>query len=215
MYGGMCHAMHFLSCMDLKNTLYRANVDHDWLVTTNESLIQRARNTSAAAFLDTKYQKMLFIDADISFEPDAVAELWNMDAPVAVGAYRMKRVGAPLTVWKDGMLLYANEFTEPTPVDYAGTGFMMIDRSVFERLMEAHPEWEHMEAKGGKPTLTKPAEGVDMEDQRKCWGFFQTPIRGGIQLSEDYFFCEKVRELGIDILWNPRVELTHWGLHGY
>lgn len=199
MYGGMCHERYFASCMELKESLIHGGMDHDWLTTTNESLITRARNTSAASFLKTSFQKLMFIDADIEFRAEDVAMLWNMNLAVVCGAYRMKTQDSKLSVWKDGKLVEADGFSEPTAVDYAGTGFMMIDRSVFEVLMENHPQWEHQEG------------NID----GNCWGFFQDPIEDGFHMSEDYFFCKRWRELGGEIIWHPQVKLTHWGQCGY
>lgn len=192
MFGRSCHEEHFKSALALKESLVRGDLEHDWLSHENDSLITRCRDAIAATFLGTDFQKLMFIDADIAFSPEAVALLWNMNVPVAVGAYRMKVPDAPLSVWKDGRLVDASGFDGPTAVDYAGTGFMMIDRSVFEALQPHVPAYE--EGRVGR-----------------CWGFFQDPIEDGIHLSEDYFFCKRFRELGGEIIWHPGVELTHWG----
>ena len=194
MFAGQCLAEHFKSCLNLKDALHENNIDHDWLVTTNESLIPRARNTSAARFLQTDFEYLLFIDGDISFSPDDVARLWNHEEKVVCGAYRMKYPGSKLTVWKDGKQVEIGD--DLISVDYAGTGFMMIHRSVFETLIKSY-DIEYEEGKVGK-----------------CWAFFQDPITD-FHLSEDYFFCQRWRELGGEIICDPNIELTHWGLAGY
>lgn len=197
-------APHFKSCMALKDAFHEAGFEHDWLITTNESLITRARDTSAAAFLDTDFQKMLFIDGDIEFKPEDVAMLWNLDAPVAVGAYRLKHPGSKLLAWISGELKEASDYNEPTPVDFAGTGFMMIDRQVLED-MKAHVP-EYLEGRGADNKAAR----------RKCWGFFQDPIMEDTHLSEDYFFCLTYREkMGGEVLWHPHISLKHWGLHPF
>jgi GT2 family glycosyltransferase len=109
----------------------------------------------------------------------------------------MKRPGAPYAAWRDGKLVTD---LAPTPfaVDYAGTGFMMIRRSAFRKLKEAHPEWRYEEGHVGE-----------------CWGFFQDPIEDGVHLSEDYFFCKRWRELGGEVLMHPEVKLKHHGAFAY
>lgn len=170
-----------------------AGLDHDWLITDNESLIQRARNTSASTFLKTDFKKMLFIDSDIEFKPEHVASLWNMDEEVCVGIYPMKRKDAPLSAWVNGEIV--REFpSEPFEVDYAGTGFMMIDRSALEKMKEICPEHE---------------EAGD------CWAFFNPRVDDGIYLSEDYAFCQDFRSLGGRILADPSIRLKHYGPYGY
>lgn len=196
MFGRQCHAAHFESALRLKEEFCRAGMKHDWLTNTNDSLITRVRDCIASQFLNTDYDKLLFIDADIEFSPEDVALLWNMNAHVAVGAYRMKVPDAPLGVWRDGQLHDLEQFDEPVSVDYAGTGFMMIDRSVFEGLKRVVPEYE--EGQVGP-----------------CWAFFQDPIEDGIHLSEDYAFCKRFREMGGEILCHPGVSLKHWGQWAY
>lgn len=199
MYGGMCTSAYFSSALRLKESLMEAGVDHDWLIGRNESLITRARNSCVATFLETDYRKLLFIDADIEFTPDDVACLWNMDEKVAVGVYAMKKPDEQwYAVWKDGVLVKdLDRFRGPVEVDYAGTGFMMIDRSVFEE-MDA-PEYD----------------GPGPEGLRKEKAFFDTGVVDEVYVSEDYWFCMKWREMGGKIVAHPGVRLKHWGTYGF
>jgi hypothetical protein len=202
MYGGQCTSAYFKSALVLKQAFMDGGMDHDWLIGRNESLITRARNSMAATFLQTNYRKMLFIDADIEFTPDDVAKLWNMDEKVSVGIYAMKKPDESwYAVWKDGVLVRdLDGFNhEPVEVDYAGTGFMMIDRSVFEE-MDA-PEYEAPDPN---------SEGLRVEK-----AFFDTGVEDGIYLSEDYWFCKRWREQGGKIMAHPDVRLLHWGSYAY
>lgn len=202
MYGGMCTAAFWRSSINLSEVLNERKIPHDWLETTNESLITRGRNTSAATFLKSEYSHLFFIDADIEFEPEDVAHVWNLaqsGADVAVGCYPRKELKASYAAWVNGRLLNADQLDkvkQPYPVDYAGTGFMMIKRRVFDVLMVRHPEWKYDEGHVGE-----------------AWGFFQDPIEDGIHLSEDYFFCKRVREAGMHVMMHPKVRLKHWGTH--
>ncbi len=183
------------SLMSLQETFLEIGVDHDFLFIENESLIQRARNNAAARFLALDYEKLLFIDADIEFTPQDVETLWNMNEKVAVAAYPMKKPGSDLTAWKGGKLVKLDELEDITPVDYAGTGFMMIDRSVLEG-MKNYP---HIE---GRP------EGGTIE----TYAWFNPRVVNGVYLSEDYAFCLDCRE---QIMLNSTIRLTHWGSFGY
>lgn len=201
MYGGMCTAGYFRSSMALKDVFHVRQFTHDWLETTNESLITRGRDTIAATFLKGDWNRLFFIDSDIQFEPEDVAKLWNMNCDVAVGCYPRKELGAEYAAWVNGRLLKAKDLDkikQPFAVDYAGTGFMMIKRHVFEILQARHPEWKYEEGHVGE-----------------CWGFFQDPIEDGIHLSEDFFFCKRVREAGMQVMMHPKVRLGHWGAHKF
>lgn len=147
-------------------------------------------------FLKTKHTHMMWLDADIDFTVDDVGKLWNMDADIAVGVYHMKKEGAGYAAWVDGALVEDLDlFTKPVAVDYAGTGFMMIKREVIEMLASKVPVYENE-----RPDI--PA-------------LYMTPIRDGILLSEDYFFCQLAREHGYDIMMDTSVRLGHWGLKRY
>lgn len=216
-YNGQTIVPYTDSCYFLKKELDAAGIPHDFLRLRNESLITRARDVCSASFLnDTDFSCLLFIDADIEFEPDAVARLWNLcwsGADVAVGPYRHKKPDAGHTAWVGGKLRQISDFQEPFEVDYAGTGFMMIRRETFERLREAHPDWEY-------------EEGMPLEGQKEseihtgnCWAFFQDPVEdspfGRFKLSEDYFFVKRVKELGMKVIMDPGIKLKHWGWYAY
>ncbi len=199
MYGAMCWEPYFKSALILKEELTLAGFKHDFLTTTNESLVTRARNTSAATFLKTDYDSLMFIDGDIEFHVEHIHKLWQMNTDVAVAAYPWKKKEQKnVTAWKDGQLVETEKMDGVTEVDYAGTGFMMIKRGVFERMKEAYPFFKHTEGNIGD-----------------CWAFFDTAVEDGIYLSEDYFFCKRWRELGGKIMLDPSINLVHWGSFGY
>lgn len=196
-YGGKAEVPWVKSIVQLQEALLSAGVEHDFLITTGESLVQRARNTSVATFLRSPYKKLMFIDSDIEFSPEDVSRLWNMDAPVAVGLYPMKRKDLPLSAWRNGQLIRKLP-KETFEVDYAGTGFMMIDRSVFEEMKDAYPERLHEEGNVGS-----------------CFSWFDPRVDDGIYLSEDYAFCKDWRDIGGKILADPSIKLIHHGSYGY
>ncbi|HEY6021950.1 MAG TPA: hypothetical protein VIY48_19435 [Candidatus Paceibacterota bacterium] len=203
------------SCYSLKKELDAAGIPHDFLKIGKESLITRGRNVCAASYLnDTDFSYMAFIDGDLDYDPAGFARLWNLctlGADVAAGCYRHKDVLSTLSAWVDGKLRPLSDFKEPFEVDYAGTGFMMIRRETFTKLQQAHPEWEYDE---GFPLDEKPGKSMT------CWAFFQDPIapwKDGrrFHLSEDFFFCNEVRKLGMKVMMDPAIELGHWGMYRY
>jgi len=180
-------------------------VNHDFLIIENESLIQRARNNAVTTFLETDYERLLFIDSDIEFKVEDVEKLWNLNADVAVAAYPMKRKDEPASAWVDGDLVNLDELSSVVEVDFAGTGFMMIKRHVFNMFQTYYPARWHFE---GKP-------GENVYEKRRSFGYFTCPIEDSIQYSEDYRFCQDWRNLGGKILLDPSIRLVHWGKYGY
>src|SRR5689334_14738777 len=136
MYGGQCTEPFFLSALRTVQELERAGIAYDWLTEKNESLVHRGRMEMAATFLRTDHSHLFWIDADIDWNPEDVAALWNLETDIAVGFYAMKRADMPLSAWKDGKLVRLEDCPKvPFPVDYAGTGFMLIKREVIEKMM--------------------------------------------------------------------------------
>lgn len=200
MYGGQCTEPFFHSAMRTVQELQRVGLPFDWLTERNESLVHRARMEMAASFLRTKHTHLFWIDADIEFDPEHVAAIWNLahdGADIAVGCYAMKKRDEQwFAAWKDGELIKdLDQFKGPIGVDYAGSGFMLIKREVIEKLAKIHGTWEG--AHGPVPAI------------------FMTPIFNGCLESEDYHFCRIAREAGSKLMMDPSVRLKHWGSYAY
>jgi len=197
MYGGNCTEPFFHSVMRTVRELTLLGVEYDFLTERNESLVHRARMEMTATFLRTNHSHLFWIDADIEFEPEHVAALWNLQADIACGVYAMKKRDKQwFAAWKDGALVKdLDQFDGPIEVDYCGTGFLLIRRHVIEVLAASVPKWQG--ANGEVPAL------------------FMTPIHNGVLESEDYHFCRIAREAGYKIMMDPSVRLGHWGMYRF
>ena len=198
MYGGQCHHAYFRSALELHGSLVANDIRHDFYTLWNESAVHRARNQCVKAFLNTDFEYMLFVDGDIEFTCDDVALLSNLDTDIAAGCYRMKQDNAPFAAWCNGKLVTLDDVAhcgQPFKVDYAGTGFMLIKRHVIERLCQDAETYDG-------------PEGLTHQ-------LFRFPIRNGVELSEDYAFCEDARNAGFNVVMHPRVRLVHWGIKAY
>lgn len=182
--------------MRLKEEMVRVGLKHDFLVGANESLVTRARNEMTRSFLATDHSHMMWIDADMEFDPEGVAALWNLQTEIAVGLYSMKRLDFPLSAWRNGKLVKLEECPkEPFEVDYAGTGFMLLSREAIEKMAAKSESYEGPD--GRVPAL------------------YMTPINNDGFESEDYFMCRKWRELGGKIIADPSVKLGHIGQYRF
>ena len=96
---------------------------------------------------------------------------------------------------------------EPVKIKEGATGFMMIERSVFEEYGQAHPELWY--------TPDHIREGEFEAGEQIC-AYFDCKINHQNRyLSEDYMFSENCLELGIDIWALPMIELMHSGSYIY
>ena len=111
-----------------------------------ESLISRARNASAAEFLAGDYTHLLFIDADISFEPSDVDKLLSAEKEVVCSPYPKKYIKYQAV--KDNKELvdfavsgkFAKVAENLYEIESVATGFLLIKRNVFQQMILKYPK---------------------------------------------------------------------------
>ena len=202
-YGGQLTESTFMSYIKWANTARQLGLDWTVETMTNESLISRARNTLTAKFLHTKESThLMFIDADIGWEPWHLLVMLDAQKDVIGGLYPMKSL--PIKWCVNGI----PGQPEPGPdqnlieVSKTGTGFMLIKRDVFEKL-DAHP-------------ATKPFKndiGLDPALNPYMKTYFDTAVRENRYYSEDWTFCENWRDIGGQVFVDKRVLLKHTGTY--
>jgi len=200
-YGGMLTESTFMSFIKWANAARQLGIDWTLETMTNESLISRARNTLTAKFLaNTDATHLMFIDADIGWEPWHLMVLLCRDVDVIGGLYPMKSI--PVKWCVNGF-----EGAEEGPdglqeVTKTGTGFLLMKRHVFEKL-NSHPATKPFNNDIGLP----PELNVHMKT------YFDTAVREGRYYSEDWTFCENWRDIGGRVWVDKRVLLRHTGTY--
>ena len=228
-YGGLVHQGYMESIIALMVYGSQNNFDMTLALNGHDSLITRSRNKIVATFLDMpQATHLLFIDADISFKPEAVHRLLQLDVDVAAGMYPIKNIDWPRlrqnlkpdTGEQDLRELGLNFVGTPlgaseresrdgfVTASYAGTGFMLIKRRVLERMITAYPETKYEVAH------TYPRVAKQSPNQ---YALFDCLIEKGtnIYLSEDFAFCQRWRALGGKIWLDTQTRLTHTGVYAY
>lgn len=82
-----------------------------------------------------------------------------------------------------------------------GTGCLLIQRQVFERLA----------AQGSLPKLSGPIEGGSQAPRLLHDFFGRVTLKDGSRLSEDYSFCARIAEIGQEIWGLADAEVGHVG----
>ena len=199
-YGGQLTESTFMSFIKFANTCRELNLDWSIETMTNESLISRARNTLTAKFLhNPQATHLMFIDADIGWEPWHLLVLLNHDVDVIGGMYPMKTL--PIR-WCLNSFEGAETKENLQEVSKTGTGFLLIKRHVFEQL-DSHPAVKPFANDLGLPKELDPFMRT----------YFDTAVRDGRYYSEDWTFCENWRDLGGKVWIDPRVTLRHTGTY--
>jgi hypothetical protein len=199
------------------------------LHTAHDSLITRGRNAMVADFLaNPEATHLLFIDADIGFEPEMVARFLAFDEDVVAGLYPIKGLDWSRIAERAASPASPQELSEAgltfvgTPLRgaeheerqgfvtgrYAGTGFMLIRRSAIERMKAAHPELAYQSAHIHTRRAGTAEHLVDLfapliEPETRTY------------LSEDYSFCYRWRALGGKVWLDPTARLMHVGNYDY
>jgi hypothetical protein len=199
-YGGNLTESTFMSFIKWANTARQLGIDWTMETMTNESLITRARNTLTAKFLtNADSTHLMFIDADIGWEPWHLLVMLNADKDVIGGLYPMKSI--PIK-WCVNGFEGAREDGALQEVSKTGTGFLLIKRHVFEKLNK-HP---HV-------IPFKNDIGLDPALDTHMKTYFDTGVRENRYYSEDWAFCENWRDLGGEVWVDKRVLLRHSGTY--
>lgn len=198
-YGGMLTESTFMSYIKFANTARQLGIDWTLETMVNESLISRARNTLTAKFLHQKEAThLMFIDADIGWEPWHLLVLINRDVDMIGGLYPMKTMPIKWVVnGFEGAIEGPDGLQE---VSKAGTGFLLTKRAVFEK-MASHPA-----VKAYKNDI-----GLDPAYDQYLKTYWDTAVRQNRYYSEDWTACENWRDLGGKIWVDKRVLLRHSG----
>jgi hypothetical protein len=201
-YGGQLTESTFMSYIKWANVARQLGLDWTVETMTNESLISRARNTLSAKFLHTKESThLMFIDADIGWEPWHLLVMLNHDKDVVGGLYPMKSL--PVKWCVNGIPdADQNDPSGLIEVTKTGTGFLLIKRDVFEKL-NAHP--------AVKPFTND--IGLDPALNPYMKTYFDTAVRENRYYSEDWTFCENWRDIGGQVWVDKRVLLKHTGTY--
>jgi hypothetical protein len=229
MYGGLCNGVYTVAMIQMASVMSGKQMAFRYAYMTNESLITRGRNRLAHDFLDTDCTHLMFIDADIGFNPKDIPTMVDADKDIICGIYPKKEInwskveeavkaGVPVQELHThtgsfvvnlvgGASHQEGKLYAPMEIENGGTGFMLIKREVFEKLAPLVPEYKN-----------DMWQAVDEDKPKVIKEFFATSIddeSGGRLLSEDYHFCKIARKAGFTIWAAPWVRLEHFGSYSF
>lgn len=173
MFGGLNSGMFAKSCIDLSAICTAHGIPLQVYFLFNESLIPRARNYSCDEFMRSSSEHMIFIDADIGFNPQDVIAMMALQAMdpekynIIGGPYPKKCIS-----WEkiksavdrgvadeDPNVLdrYVGDFVfnpksgqtsiridEPVEVLEIGTGFMMVTKQAMQKFADSYPQYKYL-----------------------------------------------------------------------
>ena len=179
--------------------LDRAGFEVELHFEPGNAYIDDARNRIAKTFLASGKDRLLFVDSDLCFSPDAFLKLLAYNADIIAGIYPMKRDENQWSITqietdKDGFPM-GDDATGLIDAKMAPTGLMCIKRQVFERMAKEHPEWR-INNNGGMMEFF--ARGKCFAGDNNSYG-------------EDVSFCKRWKEMGGKIWIYPDIDFEHVG----
>jgi len=200
-YGGNITEVCFSSYLGFTIMAMQNNINFQIDTLSNESNVNRARNSCATKFLNGDCTHLMFVDADIQFNPNDIVKLIDHDKDIVGGIYPQKTLPPKMVV------NYVNNGkTEGNLVEVGtlGTGFMLVKRRVFEKMIE----------EGATPYVDDIR--LSKEENANQYDFFQCTIDSkGRYLTEDWSFCRRWRQLGGEIWADKTIALTHVGYYRF
>lgn len=209
-----------LSLLRLQMLLMQAGIEHQFEPVKNCSDIALARNKLTDTFLRSECTELLQLDNDVGFEPMDILAMMHFDKEVigpncprkqidwnlvreavllepSIMPEKLKLMGA---TWMSSMLPDCKEFKleEPFIVESIASGFSIIKRKAFERLIDL----------GYRPKFY-------VDDRRKITDFWSAGPHEERWETEDYAFCRRFREAGGKVWMCPWITVKHEGMHTF
>jgi hypothetical protein len=168
------------------------------------SVVSRARNLLVRDFLDTDCTELMFIDADINFDPEDILRLmaWASDPKKGIvgGVPRTRKANkvyiAQLDQDEEGVTMNRMGLVRAKRI---ATAFMMVRREVFERLVNENPQWNY----------------YDHNTDKQLNAVFDFLVTEEGYMGEDYLFCDRARAIGYEVWIDPTIKLGHMGVQEY
>lgn len=179
--------------------LTRFGIEVNLITIQSDALIERARNQCVNEFMKMQCEYLIFIDADIGWQPIDLLTILAGKKDCAGMAYPAKTEERKFVV----NIIEQNPFivcpeTGFIKADHIGTGMMVLSRSMVEKMIEVHMsenKW-YKDWQTDKP-IAKLFE-VALSEDNHIW-------------SEDYVFCQKWKNMGGEAWIYPKAWVKHYG----
>ena len=196
-YDGNCHVFMVSSLIAEQTLLREAGIDSHWEPYAGCCYLPVARNILVDRFLKSDCTDMIFVDADIQWEPGATMKLLKHDVNFIAGLYPYKtpEIGFPCRMDKSKV----DPKTGLIEFEGVPTGFLRLTRDVFTRM---NANFINMKV-------------VDQRDNSEYICYFDTAKLGTTWWGEDLHFCNLWRNIGGRIWVEPNITFHHHGMAGF
>jgi len=197
---GRVNAQYVQSLLASQRLLDRQGIGMIVHFVLHDSLVMQARNATVAAFLASDASDLVFIDSDIAWKAEDLARLLSHDVPMVAGAYRRKAAEVSFTVQFADGTAHRDRALGLIAARRVGTGFLRLRRDCLIRMIAAYPQLRYTPA----PVFKESGDR---------YALFDTSLREGEFVGEDYTFCDRWRDIGGALWLDPEISLEHIGGH--
>lgn len=179
--------------------LEKNGIGYEVFTLANHCHVDDSRNKIVWKFLQSDCESLIFLDADVAWEPESLLALAQYDRDIVAGVYpkrSMHDMEYPVHV-APGTKLYSDK-EGLVEVLGAPTGFMKIKRHVLEKMAKKNGHRRY-KSKAARPD--EPAETI----------IFERTYEGGVRYGGDIAFCRNWAKMGGKVYIDPEMNLTHLG----
>ena len=196
-----------VSMCKLVADLKRADIKVD-INTLKSPYVSYARNILTAQFMKSDKDYLLFIDADVEFEPECPLIMVVAQKDIVCTPYRVKTNDPKVVRYtttvpdNDNVKVLPGGLVELTR---GPSGMMLIHRRGFETLQKNRPDLE-----------IQAHQHVDLFPEGfKIFSFWDCIFKDGKWTGDDIAFCNLATENGFKLYANIESEMVHHGAYGY
>ena len=164
--------------------------------------VTRARNILVDMFLESDCTHLLFIDADIKFNPEIIEKLLHEDKEVICIPYPIKNFNLGHTdfpvIFKKDIIINKNCIE----IAAGPTGFMMFKREVFNKMISFYGDKMKLKNKYNLKNLYNFFDNMHIPDEQSWYG-------------DDFAFCKRWTSMGGKVFAYLNTEITHVGMYHY
>jgi hypothetical protein len=204
-YSGKVDITYAISLANTMHLLNLHQIEAYPLITASGSLLVAERNRIVQAFWESDCTHILCIDADLGWPAQAVLAMLDTKKEFVAGVYPARGrahefIFRPVKN-EQGAIVQDETHKHLLKMDYIPAGFMLIAKSAIMKMREKHPDLYY-----------EPKDKRNNPEPGYC--FFNTEVWEGEFWGEDFVFCRKAREAGVEIWVDPLIQFDHAGTVG-
>jgi acyl-CoA synthetase (AMP-forming)/AMP-acid ligase II len=240
-YGGMCYVNYMKSLIATISRMKEVGVELHLEFCNNDSLVSRARNNLVAkAMTNPNMTHMLFIDNDITWDPDSILKLLIADKPIVGGIYPLKHYNWERLVtanpenpnvvqgWIDrkNQSMFKDAIPDVDMVHHRmlsynlnlSTATLKIENNLTTVrhiatgfMMIKRKVIEKMQLAFPSTKYVDDVGFLSSTESEQAFALFDCGVEDGHYFSEDWLFCHRWTKMGGEINVDVTINLNHTG----